>query len=120
MAAGSPSGRGRRERRRVASLINSEAPNPTLSQWERVILSCFGKEVASQEVRTAGAPAKIVLTPDRNAIHGDGDDLSFVTARIEDNSDANHGRCNRREASKAQRGGFRLNFQASHSAVAAR
>src|SRR5207248_10181525 len=43
-----------------------------------------GKEVASQEVRTAGAPAKIVLTPDRNAIHGDGDDLSFVTARIED------------------------------------
>lgn len=43
-----------------------------------------GKEVAEQEIRTAGAPAKIKLMPDRSVIHADGDDLSFVTVRIED------------------------------------
>ncbi len=43
-----------------------------------------GKEVASEEVHTAGAPAQITLTPDRDLIQGDGDDLSFVTVRIED------------------------------------
>jgi beta-galactosidase len=43
-----------------------------------------GKQVAVDEVRTAGAPAKVKLTPDRNEIHADGDDLSFVTVRVED------------------------------------
>jgi beta-galactosidase len=43
-----------------------------------------GKEVAQDEVRTAGPPAKIVLIPDRGVIHADGDDLSFVTVRVED------------------------------------
>ncbi|PYV75015.1 MAG: glycoside hydrolase family 2, partial [Acidobacteria bacterium] len=43
-----------------------------------------GKEVAEDEVRTAGAPAKLVLVPDRNVIHADGEDLSFVTVRVED------------------------------------
>ncbi|MCL5746386.1 MAG: DUF4982 domain-containing protein, partial [Acidobacteria bacterium] len=43
-----------------------------------------GKTVAAQEVRTAGAPARIVLQPDRSRIHADGDDLAFVTVRIED------------------------------------
>lgn len=43
-----------------------------------------GKQVAEQEVRTAGAPARIELSADRNTIHADGDDLSYVTARIED------------------------------------
>jgi len=43
-----------------------------------------GKQVASDEVRTAGAPARVRLIPDRNAIQADGDDLSFVTVRIED------------------------------------
>ncbi len=43
-----------------------------------------GKEVASDEVRTAGAPAQVRLTPDRATIQGDGEDLSFVTVRIED------------------------------------
>jgi len=40
--------------------------------------------VASEEVHTAGTPAKIVLAPDRDMIQADGDDLSFVTVRIED------------------------------------
>ncbi len=43
-----------------------------------------GKQVATDEVHTAGAPAKIVLVPDRSLLKADGDDLSFITVRIED------------------------------------
>ena len=43
-----------------------------------------GREVAAQEIRTAGAPAKLVLIPDRAVIQADGDDLSFITVRVED------------------------------------
>ncbi|HZP18397.1 MAG TPA: beta-galactosidase GalB, partial [Terriglobales bacterium] len=43
-----------------------------------------GKQVAQQEIRTAGAPARVVLVPDRAVIRADGEDLSFVTARVED------------------------------------
>jgi beta-galactosidase len=43
-----------------------------------------GKPVATTEVKTAGAPARITLVPDRPEVHADGEDLSFVTARIED------------------------------------
>ncbi|HEX7959404.1 MAG TPA: glycoside hydrolase family 2 TIM barrel-domain containing protein, partial [Terriglobales bacterium] len=43
-----------------------------------------GKEIASDERRTAGAAAKITLLPDHNTIRADGDDLSFITVRIED------------------------------------
>jgi beta-galactosidase len=37
-----------------------------------------------EEVHTAGAPARIRLVPDRAAIAADGDDLSFITVRVED------------------------------------
>jgi beta-galactosidase len=43
-----------------------------------------GKQVAVAEVRTAGPAAKIALAPDHSTINADGDDLSFVTVRIED------------------------------------
>ena len=43
-----------------------------------------GKEVARDEVRTAGAAAQVKLVPDRTVIQADGDDLSFVAVRIED------------------------------------
>jgi beta-galactosidase len=43
-----------------------------------------GNEYAADRVRTAGPPTRLVLSPDRNSIHADGDDLSFVTVRIED------------------------------------
>jgi beta-galactosidase len=43
-----------------------------------------GKQVAVEEVRTAGPPAQIKLAPDRAVIQSDGEDLSFVTVRIED------------------------------------
>ena len=40
--------------------------------------------VASQIVPTAGSPAKIEILPDRRLIQADGEDLSFMTVRIED------------------------------------
>jgi len=35
-------------------------------------------------VRTAAEPARIVLTPDRQTIKADGEDLSFVTVKVVD------------------------------------
>jgi beta-galactosidase len=43
-----------------------------------------GKTVCTDVVRTAGAPAKIVITPDRTGINADGEDLSHVSVRIVD------------------------------------
>ena len=43
-----------------------------------------GKQVAQQEIRTAGAPARLKLVADRSTIHADGGDLSYVTVRVED------------------------------------
>ncbi len=42
------------------------------------------KSVATDVVRTAGAPARLALEPDRAAITADGEDLSFVTVRVLD------------------------------------
>jgi beta-galactosidase len=43
-----------------------------------------GQVIATQEVKTAGAPARIELAPDRTAIRADGNDLSFVTVSVLD------------------------------------
>jgi hypothetical protein len=43
-----------------------------------------GKEIITQESRTAGVPAKIVLEADRSTIAADGKDLSFVTVKVLD------------------------------------
>jgi beta-galactosidase len=43
-----------------------------------------GKTVCLDEVQTAGAPAKIVLTPDHTEINADGDDLSNIKIEIVD------------------------------------
>jgi beta-galactosidase len=43
-----------------------------------------GREVLTDEVRTAEAPAKIVLTPDRRSRKADGADLSFVAVKVVD------------------------------------
>jgi beta-galactosidase len=50
----------------------------------RAVAYSGGKQVAEQEVRTAGDPARVKLEADRSLIHADGDDLSYVTVRIED------------------------------------
>ena len=44
----------------------------------RAVAKKDGKEVADDEVRTAGKPKRLVLRPDRAKIRADGDDLSFV------------------------------------------
>jgi beta-galactosidase len=43
-----------------------------------------GKEVASKELRTTGAPAKVKLTADRNKINANRNDLSYVKVEITD------------------------------------
>ncbi|WP_276484245.1 glycoside hydrolase family 2 TIM barrel-domain containing protein [Paraflavitalea pollutisoli] len=43
-----------------------------------------GKMVLSREVKTAGAPYRLELVPDRKIIHADGKDLCFVTIRVLD------------------------------------
>ena len=43
-----------------------------------------GYVVLASEVRTAAAPARIVLVPDRKTIKADGTDLSFVTVKVVD------------------------------------
>jgi beta-galactosidase len=43
-----------------------------------------GTIVCKDEVQTAGAPARIVLTPDRTRINADGDDLSNIKIEIVD------------------------------------
>ncbi|EMI53268.1 glycoside hydrolase family 2 TIM barrel-domain containing protein [Rhodopirellula sallentina] len=50
----------------------------------RVVGYIDGKPVAEKEIKTAGAPAKIKLIPDRTELSSDGQDLSYVTVRIED------------------------------------
>ncbi len=43
-----------------------------------------GKQILVQEVRTAGAPAKMIVTADRSEIKADGTDLSFLTVDLVD------------------------------------
>jgi beta-galactosidase len=43
-----------------------------------------GKVVLTQQIKTAGKPTRIELVADRTIIKGDGNDLSFITARILD------------------------------------
>lgn len=43
-----------------------------------------GKKVAERTIKTAGRPDKIRLTADRQRIHADGEDLSFITVEVVD------------------------------------
>lgn len=43
-----------------------------------------GKIVLKKEIKTADSPAKIILTADRKSINADGNDLSFITAKVVD------------------------------------
>jgi beta-galactosidase len=43
-----------------------------------------GKEILVQEIKTAAAPAKLVVTADRSTISADGTDLSFLTVDVVD------------------------------------
>jgi beta-galactosidase len=50
----------------------------------RVVSYRNGKKWATAEVQTAGEPAKLVLSADRQKIRADGQDLSFITATVTD------------------------------------
>ena len=50
----------------------------------KVITYKNGKKWATDVMKTAGNPAKLKLVPDRNEIHADGCDLSFVTVTVTD------------------------------------
>ena len=50
----------------------------------RAVARNSAKTACTDEVQTTGAPAKIVLSPDRSQIRADGEDLSYVTVRIVD------------------------------------
>jgi len=52
----------------------------------RAVARTGGRVVATQEVKTAGVPARVALAPDRGTIHPDGNDLSFVTVTVEDSA----------------------------------
>jgi beta-galactosidase len=43
-----------------------------------------GKEAATDSIKTAGAPAKIMLKPDRTTLYADGNDASSIEVDIED------------------------------------
>ena len=50
----------------------------------KAVAKNHGKIVCTDEVQTAGAPVKIMLTPDRAEICADGEDLSYVKVAIID------------------------------------
>jgi beta-galactosidase len=50
----------------------------------RVVTWKHGKKWAADTAQTAGAPAKLQLTADRNQIRADGKDLSFITLQVKD------------------------------------
>jgi beta-galactosidase len=52
----------------------------------KVVTYKNGREWATDEVRTTGPAARVGLAVDRPEIHGDGKDLVFITAAIEDAS----------------------------------
>lgn len=45
-----------------------------------------GNELLRKEIKTAGKPAAIILSPDRKEISADGSDLSFITVTVVDNN----------------------------------
>ena len=52
----------------------------------RAIAREAGHVSVTAEVKTAGAPARIALAPDRSLIRADGDDLSFITVTVQDSA----------------------------------
>ena len=72
--------------------VRSKTPDCLHAMWRvkfepgsvKVVARKGGEVVGEQEIRTAGEPAQIRLTPDRAQLDADGKDLSFVTVEIVD------------------------------------
>ena len=58
--------------------------------WEpgtlKAVAKRSGQVVATDEVTTAGPPARLALSVDRSKINGDGEDLAYVTVKVVDKS----------------------------------
>ena len=56
--------------------------------WQSGVIKAIGwkdgKEAAVDSIKTVGAPAKVMLTPDRTTLHADGDDVSCIQVDIGD------------------------------------
>jgi beta-galactosidase len=56
--------------------------------WEAGVIKAIGmkggKEVATDSIKTVGAPAKLVLKPDRTSLYADGNDASCIEVHIAD------------------------------------
>jgi len=50
----------------------------------KAISRTVGKDILVKEVKTAGAPAMLIVKADRSSIAADGTDLSFVTVDVVD------------------------------------
>ncbi|MDU0356431.1 DUF4982 domain-containing protein [Paraglaciecola aquimarina] len=50
----------------------------------KVVAYNKGKVVATKDIKTAGVPSKLVLTPDRSQLTADGYDLSYITVEVQD------------------------------------
>jgi beta-galactosidase len=50
----------------------------------RGVARTAGRVTATTEVKTASAPARVALAPDRARIRADGEDLSYVTVTVQD------------------------------------
>jgi beta-galactosidase len=70
-----------------------KGPNEYRIRWDsvtyapgtlEVVAYKRGRRWASDRVQTAGAPARLEVTPDRATIRADGRDLAFVTVRVTD------------------------------------
>ena len=72
--------------------VRSKTPDCLHAVWRvkfepgsvKVVARKGGETVGEKEIRTAGEPAQIRLTPDRAQLDADGKDLSFVTVEIVD------------------------------------
>jgi beta-galactosidase len=52
----------------------------------KVVAYKNGREWATDEVRTAGSPGRLVLTADRNTVSADGADLAYITVKVQDDA----------------------------------
>jgi beta-galactosidase len=68
----------------VGSALHSEWSIDWVAGTLRADCMNGGRVVATDTVKTAGAPAKIALSADRNRISADGKDLVFITADVQD------------------------------------
>ena len=68
------------------STLHAQWSVPWASGTLRAACTRGGSVVASDQVKTAGAAARVVLSADRSSISANGRDLAFITADIQDGS----------------------------------